>query len=83
MAGRAFSGGHKGSASCAMLRQEIVARQLGELIAERPVPGQLRVLDVGCGQGTQALRLADAGHEVTGLDPHLLRERHAGRRSRG
>jgi SAM-dependent methyltransferase len=52
-----------------VVRQEIVARQLVELIAERPMPGQLRVLDVGCGQGTQALRLADAGHEVTGLDP--------------
>lgn len=27
------------------------------------------MLDVGCGQGTQALRLARAGHLVTGLDP--------------
>ncbi|MCD0481717.1 methyltransferase domain-containing protein [Streptacidiphilus sp. ASG 303] len=30
---------------------------------------QLRVLDAGCGQGTQTLRLARAGHLVTGLDP--------------
>ncbi|WNE96109.1 methyltransferase domain-containing protein [Streptomyces luomodiensis] len=29
---------------------------------------RLRVLDVGVGQGTQALRLARAGHEVTGLE---------------
>jgi len=66
-----------------VVRQEIVARQLGELIAERPVPGQLRVLDVGCGQGTQALRLADAGHEVTGLDPSgELLDRFAGELSR-
>jgi SAM-dependent methyltransferase len=27
------------------------------------------VLDVGCGQATQAVRLARAGHLVTGLDP--------------
>lgn len=35
---------------------------------------RLRVLDVGVGQGTQALRLARAGHEVTGLesDPAML-----------
>ncbi|GAA1680267.1 methyltransferase domain-containing protein [Streptomyces yatensis] len=35
---------------------------------------RLRVLDVGVGQGTQALRLARAGHEVTGLesDPTML-----------
>ncbi|MFD9464960.1 class I SAM-dependent methyltransferase [Streptomyces sp. NPDC060027] len=29
---------------------------------------RLRVLDVGMGQGTQALRLARAGHQVTGLE---------------
>lgn len=35
---------------------------------------RLRILDVGLGQGTQALRLARAGHEVTGLesDPAML-----------
>ncbi|MEU2514387.1 class I SAM-dependent methyltransferase [Streptomyces syringium] len=34
----------------------------------------MRVLDVGLGQGTQALRLARAGHEVTGLesDPGMV-----------
>ncbi len=36
---------------------------------------RLRILDVGMGQGTQALRLARAGHTVTGLeaDAEMLR----------
>ncbi|MEV0369392.1 methyltransferase domain-containing protein [Streptomyces sp. NPDC050636] len=53
----------------------MVARQLDEQIASRfPVGQRLRVLDVGPGQGTQALRLARAGHQVTGLesDPEML-----------
>ncbi|MDQ0984057.1 class I SAM-dependent methyltransferase [Streptomyces sp. V2I9] len=33
-----------------------------------PVGQRLRVLDVGMGQGAQALRLARAGHSVTGLE---------------
>lgn len=39
-----------------------------------PVGQRLRILDVGMGQGTQALRLARAGHRVTGLesDPDML-----------
>jgi SAM-dependent methyltransferase len=52
-----------------VVRQELVARQLDEQIAGRfPVGQRLRVLDVGMGQGTQALRLARAGHQVTGLE---------------
>ncbi|MEU9126725.1 methyltransferase domain-containing protein [Kitasatospora sp. NPDC048540] len=43
-----------------------MARQLAEQLAGRT---GLRVLDVGCGQGTQARRLARAGHTVTALDP--------------
>ncbi|SDN31574.1 Methyltransferase domain-containing protein [Streptomyces wuyuanensis] len=51
------------------VRQELVARQLDEQLAARfPVGQRLRVLDVGMGQGTQALRLARAGHKVTGLE---------------
>ncbi|WP_251022662.1 bifunctional 2-polyprenyl-6-hydroxyphenol methylase/3-demethylubiquinol 3-O-methyltransferase UbiG [Streptomyces sp. ISL-10] len=51
------------------VRQELVARQLEEQISARyPVGQRLRVLDVGMGQGTQALRLARAGHTVTGLE---------------
>ncbi|MFE9672890.1 class I SAM-dependent methyltransferase [Streptomyces sp. NPDC006259] len=46
-----------------------MARQLDEQIAARyPVGQRLRVLDVGMGQGTQALRLARLGHQVTGLE---------------
>jgi S-adenosylmethionine-dependent methyltransferase len=47
-----------------IVRQELIAAQLREVVSERQ-----RVLDVGCGQGTQALILARSGHEVTGLDP--------------
>ena len=46
------------------VRQELVARQLDEVMPAPP----LRVLDAGCGQGTQALRLARRGHHVTGVD---------------
>lgn len=49
--------------------QELVARQLDEQLAARfPVGQRLRVLDVGMGQGTEALRLARAGHKVTGVE---------------
>ncbi|MEK2488715.1 methyltransferase domain-containing protein [Kitasatospora purpeofusca] len=48
-----------------LVRQEMVARQLAEQLTGRAAQ---RVLDIGCGQGTQALRLARAGHYVTGID---------------
>ena len=47
-----------------VVRQELVARQLAAHLPREPA----RILDVGCGQGTQLLRLARQGHHVTGLD---------------
>ena len=47
-----------------VVRQELVARQLAP---ELPPPS-VRIIDLGCGQGTQALRLARRGYEVTGVD---------------
>jgi SAM-dependent methyltransferase len=48
-----------------VVRQELVARQLAAQLPDSPARV---VLDVGCGQGTQVLRLASRGHQVTGLD---------------
>jgi SAM-dependent methyltransferase len=48
-----------------VVRQEMVTRQLAAHLPEGP----LRVLDVGAGQGTQALHLAALGHEVTAVEP--------------
>jgi S-adenosylmethionine-dependent methyltransferase len=48
-----------------VVRQELVARQLAAHLTGQP---SRRVLDIGCGQGTQALLLARRGHAVTGLD---------------
>ena len=47
-----------------VVRQEMVARQLQRELPAPPV----RVIDLGCGQGTQALRLARRGYDVTGVD---------------
>jgi S-adenosylmethionine-dependent methyltransferase len=47
-----------------VVRQELVARQLSAELEPRPV----RIIDLGCGQGTQAVRLARLGHDVTGVD---------------
>ena len=47
-----------------VVRQEVVARQLDRELPPAPV----RIIDLGCGQGTQALRLARRGYHVTGVD---------------
>ncbi len=47
-----------------VVRQEMVARQLARELPPAPV----RIIDLGCGQGTQALRLARHGYDVTGVD---------------
>lgn len=46
------------------VRQRLVHRQIAEHL-----PPSGRALDIGCGQGTQAILLARAGLEVTGVDP--------------
>lgn len=53
-----------------LIRQEVIARQIAPFAA-----AGMSVLDVGCGQGTQALLLASGGCHVTGVDPspELLR----------
>jgi len=56
------------------IRQEVIARQLADHVADGAT-----VLDVGCGQGTQALRLAARGCRVTGVEPSAdLRNRATG-----
>jgi S-adenosylmethionine-dependent methyltransferase len=47
-----------------VVRQELITRQLLAELPPPPVP----VIDLGCGQGTQAVRLARLGYEVTGVD---------------
>ena len=47
-----------------VVRQELVKRQLTAELAPPPV----RIIDLGCGQGTQAIALARRGYEVTGVD---------------
>lgn len=49
------------------VRQELVTKQLSEYLP--PVSETVTILDVGCGQGTQAIRLAQAGFNVVGIDP--------------
>jgi S-adenosylmethionine-dependent methyltransferase len=48
------------------VRQELVSRQIASHLST--LDGPLRVLDAGCGQGTQAIALARLGHEVLGID---------------
>jgi S-adenosylmethionine-dependent methyltransferase len=52
-----------------VVRQELVTAQLVELLGTPAAGASLRILDIGCGQGTQAIALARLGHDVTGLDP--------------
>lgn len=46
------------------IRQELIGRQLGEHIGDRTT-----VVDIGCGQGTQAIRLLESGRAVVGVEP--------------
>jgi S-adenosylmethionine-dependent methyltransferase len=54
-----------------VVRQELVWRQLASHLP--PVgSGAPRAIDLGCGQGTQALHLARRGYEVVGVEEELL-----------
>jgi S-adenosylmethionine-dependent methyltransferase len=62
-----------------VVRQELVTRQLRYHLPPREADPPPRVVDVGCGQGTQALRLAAAGYQVTGVDTSAELLKHARR----
>ncbi|MGI9018992.1 MAG: class I SAM-dependent methyltransferase [Euzebya sp.] len=50
-----------------VVRQELVARQLADHL---PSPSaSIDVVDVGCGQATQVIRLARDGYSVVGIEP--------------
>jgi SAM-dependent methyltransferase len=55
----AYSRGGRGR-----LRHDITARRVLAELGDRPA----RILDVGCGDGEMVLRLAAAGHQVTGVE---------------
>lgn len=63
-----------------VVRQHLVRTQLAHHLA-----GVRTVLDVGCGQGTQAIELAAQGCDVVGVDPSadLLAQAAADARARG
>lgn len=55
-----------------VVRQEVITRHL----ARHLPPAPATILDVGAGQGEQAIRLAAGGHHVTAIEPDpAMRER--------
>jgi SAM-dependent methyltransferase len=56
---------HHNTSGRGRLRHDLVARRV---LAELP-QSPAGILDLGCGDGEMTLRLASAGHRVTGVDP--------------
>ncbi|WP_424709267.1 class I SAM-dependent methyltransferase [Kitasatospora acidiphila] len=56
---------HYNTSGRGRLRHDLVARRLLADLPRTPAG----VLDLGCGDGEMTLRLASAGHRVTGVDP--------------
>jgi SAM-dependent methyltransferase len=50
------------------IRDEVTQAEVRFLINETSLPSQSDVLDLGCGTGRHAIRLAELGYNVTGLD---------------
>lgn len=51
-----------------MLTEEVTDRQVAALVEILTLDRPMRILDLGCGHGRHANRLAALGHHVTGLD---------------
>jgi 2-polyprenyl-3-methyl-5-hydroxy-6-metoxy-1,4-benzoquinol methylase len=61
---------------CGKVREQIVRRHIEQVVLESTL-GPLRAIDVGCGDGRDAIWLAALGHEVIAVDPSGVMVGHA------